>query len=82
MPHPVGLLNIVEVSSEEVNETSRNGVVSEPEESENEKDCFSDSSEYASSDSESGNVDNDFRLINNACFYYLINFYFWTFLPF
>ena len=76
LPHPADLLNVFEVSSEELTETSGNGVVWEPEESENEKDCFSDSSEYASSASESDNVDNDFRLINNACFYYLINFYF------
>ena len=76
LPHPADLLNVFEVSSEELTETSGNGVVWEPEESENEKDCFSDSSEYASSASESDNADNDFRLINNACFYYLINFYF------
>ena len=60
MSHSVDLLNIAEVSSEEVNETSKNGIVSEPEESENEEDRFHDSSEYASSASESDNVDNDF----------------------
>ena len=43
-PHSVDLLNIAEVSSEEVNETSENGVVSEPGESENEGNRFSDSS--------------------------------------
>ena len=60
MPHSVDLLNIAEVSSEEVKETSENGVVLKPEESENEEDRLSDSSEYASSASESDNVDNDF----------------------
>ena len=59
MPHSVDLRNIAEVSSEEVNKTRKNGVVSEPEESENEKDRFSDSSEYASSASESDKIDND-----------------------
>ena len=60
MFHSVDLLNIAEVSSQEVKKASENGVVSEPEENENEEDCFSDSSEYASSASESDNVDNDF----------------------
>ena len=60
LPHSVDLLSIAEVSSEEVNETSENGVVLEPEESENEENRFSDSSEYASSASVSDNVDNDF----------------------
>ena len=60
LPHSVDLLNIAEVSSEEVKETSENGVVLKPEESENEEDRLSDSSEYASSASESDNVDNDF----------------------
>ena len=81
LPHSVDLRNIAEVSSEEVNKTRKNGVVSEPEESENEKDRFSDSSEYASSASESDKIDNDIWLINKACFYYLINFCFWTFPP-
>ena len=43
-PHSVDLLNIAEVLSEEVNETSENGVESEPGESENEGNRFSDSS--------------------------------------
>ena len=60
LPHSVDLLNIAEVSSEEINETSENGAVSEPEKSENEEDHFSDSSEYASSASERDNIDNDF----------------------
>ena len=60
LPHSVDLLSIAEVSSEEVNETSENGVVLEPEESKNEENRFSDSSEYASSASVSDNVDNDF----------------------
>ena len=60
LPHPIDLLNIAEVSFEEVNETSENDAVSEPEESEYEEDRFSDNSEYASSVSESDNVDNDF----------------------
>ena len=82
LSHSVDLLNIAEVSSEEVNETSENGVVSEPEESENEEHRFSNSSEYPSSASERDNLYNDFWLINNACFYYLVNFCFWNFLPF
>ena len=45
LSHSVDLLNIAEVSYEEVNKTSENGVVSKPEESENEEDHFSDSSE-------------------------------------
>ena len=44
LPHSVDLLNIAKVSSEEVNEASENGVVSEPEESENEGDRFSNTS--------------------------------------
>ena len=60
LPYPIDLLNIADVSFEEVNETSENDAVSEPEESENEEDRFSDNSEYASSASESDNVDNDF----------------------
>ena len=60
MSHSVDLLNIAEVSSEEVNETSENGVVSEPEESENEEHRFSNSSEYPSSASERDNIYNDF----------------------
>ena len=60
LPHSVDLLNIAEVSSEEVNEISENGIVSEPEESKNEEHYFSESSEYASSASDSDNVDNSF----------------------
>ena len=37
MSHSVDLLNIAEVSSKELNETSENGVVSEPAESKNEE---------------------------------------------
>ena len=44
LPHSVDLLNIAKVSSEEVNEASENGVVSESEESENEGDRFSNTS--------------------------------------
>ena len=43
-PHSVDLLNIAEVGSEEVNGTSENGAVSEPGESEDEGNCFSESS--------------------------------------
>ena len=82
MQHSFDLVNIAEVSSEEVNEINEIGLLSKPEESENEEDWFIDSSGYASSASESDNIDNDFWLINNACFYYLIMFCFWTFLPF
>ena len=60
LSHSVDLLNIAEVSSEEVHKTSEKSIVLEPEESENEEDHFSDSSEYTSSASETGNVDNDF----------------------
>ena len=60
LPHSVNLLNITEVSSEKGKETSENGLVSEPEESENKEDCFSNNSEYPSSASESDNIYNDF----------------------
>ena len=60
MSHSVDLLNIAGVSSKELNKTSENDVVLEPAESKNEEDHFSESSEHASSASDSDNADNDF----------------------